>query len=66
MTAVVAGLEILGVLLVAAAAGVAAATYIALWAGLLAAGLVVLAAAAWAEQMTGGGDRGAAVRTSAP
>jgi len=66
LTAVVVALEVLGLLLVAAAAGVAAAAYIALWAGLLAAGLLILAGAAWAERMTGGGDRGAAVRTSAP
>jgi len=61
----VAVLELLGLLLVAAAAGVAVATYVALWAGLLAAGLVVLAGAFLADRNLRG-DRGAAVRPSAP
>ena len=40
-------LELLGLLLIAAAAFAAAWTYVGLWAGLLAAGIVVLAGA-WA------------------
>lgn len=46
----VATLELLGLLLVAAAAGAAAWTYVGLWAGLLAAGVVVLAGAWLAER----------------
>ena len=42
---IVATLELLGLLLVAGAAGVAAWTYVGLWAGLLAAGVVVIAGA---------------------
>lgn len=42
---IVATLELLGLLLVATAAGAAAWTYVGLWAGLLAAGVVVLAGA---------------------
>lgn len=62
----VAGLEILGVLLIAGAAGFGLAALIGVWAGLLAAGVVVLAAAARAQQMWEG-ERGAAVRsTTAP
>lgn len=43
---IVAVLELLALLLIAGAAGVAAWTYVGLWAGLLAAG-IVLAAGAW-------------------
>lgn len=57
MNAVVIGLEVLGLLLIAAAAGVAGALYFVLWAGLLAAGAVVLAGAAWAERPVRGGNR---------
>lgn len=64
---VVVVLEVLGLLLVAAAAGVAAAGLLGLWAGLLAAGVVVLAGAVRGELMTTeGGSRGAAIRSSAP
>lgn len=64
---VVVVLEVLGLLLVAAAAGVAAAEYVGLWAGLLAAAVVVLAGAVRGELMTTeGGSRGAAIRSSAP
>ena len=42
---VVAALELLGLLLIAAAAGVAAWVYVGSWAGLLAAGVVVLGGA---------------------
>lgn len=68
MRVVVIAMELLGVLLLAAAAGLAAASYLPTWAGLFAASVVVLAAAALADrQMTPiGGDRGATVRTSAP
>lgn len=41
----VAALELLGLLLVAGAAGVAAWVYVGLWAGLLAAGIVVFGGA---------------------
>ena len=57
-------LEILGLLLVAGAAFEAAWTYVGLWAGLLAAGIVVLASA-WLIDRNLRGDRGAAVRPSA-
>ena len=58
-------LELLGLLLIAGAAGAAAWTYVALWAGLLAAGVVVLGGAFLADRNLRG-DRGAAVRPSAP
>lgn len=63
---VVLGLEMLGLLLVAAGAAVGVTALVGLWAGLLAAGVVVLAGAWWADSMTKpkDGDRGAAVRTS--
>lgn len=62
---VVTVLELLGLLLLAAAALVAAWTYVGLWAGLLAAAVVVLASA-WLLDRNLRGDRGAAVRPSAP
>lgn len=64
-TVAVAALEVLGVLLVAAAAAFGLGDLFGAWAGLLAAGAIVLAAAARAQQMLEGG-RGAAVRPSAP
>lgn len=63
---VVLGLEVLGLLLVAAGAGVGVTVLVGLWAGLLAAGVVVLAGAARGQELMGAGERGAAVRTSAP
>lgn len=65
MQLVVALLEVLGLLLIASAAGVAVTVYVALWAGLLAAGLVVLGGAYLADRPVRG-DRGAAVRPPAP
>jgi len=66
MPAVVLGLEVLGLLLVAAGVGAAAAVFVGLWVGLLAAGVVVLAGAARGQSMMEGGVRGAVVRPSAP
>lgn len=63
MVIVVAALEVLGLLLLAAGAAVAVAGLVGLWAGLLAAGVVVLAGAARADMLLTGGSR-AAVRTS--
>lgn len=66
MPRVVAALEVLGLLLVAAGVGLGTATYLPLWAGLLTSGLSVIGAAYLAERPVRGGERGAAVRSSAP
>jgi len=63
---VVTALEVLGLLLVAAGAGLGVATYVAPWAGLLTSGACLVAAAWFAERPMKGGDRGAAVRAAAP
>ena len=54
---VVAALELLGLLLLAGAAFVAAWTYVGLWAG-LAAGAVVVLAGAWAMERNATAKRG--------
>ena len=51
MAAVVLGLEVLGLVLVAAGAGVGVALLAGLWAGLLVAGVVVLAGAARGQSL---------------
>lgn len=66
MAAVVLGLEVLGLVLVAAGAGVGVAVLAGVWAGLLVAGAVVLAGAARGQNLMEGGVRGAVVRPSAP
>lgn len=73
MRVVVAGLEVLGVLLVASGAGLGVSLLAGVWAGLIVSGALVLVAAWWAERppnvtTAGGGDDpdGAAVGTSDP
>lgn len=57
MTAVVLALEVLGLLLVAAAAGVGFFVLVGLWAALLAAGVVVLLGAARGQRLLEGPAR---------
>lgn len=66
MAAAVLGLEVLGLLLLAAGAGVGVSLLAGVWAGLLAAGVIVLAGAARGQSLMEGGVRGAVVRPSAP